>query len=48
MSMNSILSRHIQAVYYYFYFLTAEDDKEYLPLFMGFNMQLLLQLIKRC
>lgn len=48
MSMNSILSHHIQAVYYYFYFLSGEDDKEYLRLTMGFYMLLLLWLIKRC
>lgn len=45
MSMNNILNHHIQAVYYRFYFLSAEDDKKYLPLTMGYYMLLLLWLM---
>lgn len=40
MSMNNI-----QAVYCYFYFLSVEDDREYLTLTMGFYMLLLPWLV---
>lgn len=42
MSMKYILNYNIQDVYYYFYFLSAEDDKECLPLTTGFHVLLLL------
>lgn len=45
MSINNILSHNIQVVYYNFYFLSAGDNKEYLPLTVGFYMLLLFWLM---
>jgi len=41
MGMNNTLNHYIQEIYYYFYFLSAADDKGYLPLTMWCHVLLL-------